>query len=255
MHHTRLLTPYELTQLNRYAPNLDRELIPAEIPIEYVTGKVEFCGAVFSVTKESLIPRVETEELVSLATKELQTLLDTRRERPLAVTDIGTGCGAVILSLIHNLKPSQLTAVSFLATDVSATALEVAKKNAAELAPPACDLTFLVSDLCESFPSDFCADLLIANLPYIPTGRLPYLDKSVTAYEPEVALDGGEDGLKLIRKAITQLESFTRLGSVIWLEVDYTHTEDEFISFSREWSVRSVLDSFTRNRFIRLERR
>lgn len=251
----RILTPYERTQLARYLGTSDQTNIPPDIPIEYLTGKVEFCELVFAITPTALIPRIETEELVRRAETELRALLAASDEnKKLVVADIGTGCGAVITTVAHTFlkKSSQ---VRWLASDVSPTAVALAEQNARVILGKQHSIKFFVSDLLEDYPTDLTFDLLVANLPYIPHDRIAFLDKSVNAHEPHLALDGGADGLTLINAFLRQATARTRAHGVILLEIDYTHSADDFNAFRHDWLIRVETDTFTRNRFARLERR
>lgn len=251
----RQLTPYERTQLARYFTLASVDDIPENIPIEYVTGKVEFCELVFSITPEALIPRIETEELVNRAEKELLALLaQTDAQQNLVVADVGTGCGAVIVTLASRFA-DQSNRITWLASDVSETALELARRNAADLLQKENAIDFFVSDLLADYPFDLQFDLFIANLPYIPHDRIAFLDKSVGDHEPHLALDGGPDGLRLIHAFLRQATTRVRQRGVVLLEIDYTHTADDFNQFRPDWNIRVDTDSFTRNRFARLERK
>lgn len=251
----RILTPYERTQLARYAPSHPPADIPLDIPIEYITGKIEFCELVFSVNPEGLIPRIETEELVNRSRTELARLLaEHDQTKLLNVADVGTGCGAVVVTLAHAFKEAA-ERVRYLASDISPTALALARKNAIDILGADHTVEIFVSDLLSEFPADIQFDLLIANLPYIPHDRIAFLDKSVNAHEPHLALDGGVDGLQLIHAFLRQATARTASGGVILLEIDYTHTADDFNEYRSNWSIRVDTDSFTRNRFARLERK
>lgn len=251
----RILTPYERTQLSRYAQSVDSRSLPPDIPIEYITGKVEFCDLVFSISPDALIPRIETEELVHRARKELALLLkEVHAEATLVVADVGTGCGAVIITLASTFQQYS-SQVRYLASDISSEALVLAQKNAKDILSEAQVIEFFSSDLLTDYPSDLKFDLLIANLPYIPHDRIAFLDSSVNAYEPHLALDGGTDGLMLIKAFLRQATARMRAKGVIFLEIDYTHTAADFNEFRKDWLISVDTDSSTRNRFARLERK
>lgn len=251
----RRLTPYERTQLARYGSLETADAVPADIPIEYVTGKVEFSSQVFDITPAALIPRLETEELVRLAAQELKHLLATRLvSTPLIVADVGTGCGAIIISLASQFTKARVP-IHWYASEISPEALELAQRNAQTLLGTEPEIQWLQSDLLASYPAELKLDLLVANLPYIPHERIAYLDASVRQFEPHTALDGGPDGLTLIKNFIQQATTRTTPGSVILLEIDYTHTATDFSEFGPDWLVSVHTDSLTRNRFARLERR
>ncbi|MBP7875817.1 peptide chain release factor N(5)-glutamine methyltransferase [Candidatus Woesebacteria bacterium] len=252
---TRILTPYERTQLARYLGSSAVTAIPLDIPIEYVTGKVEFCSLVFSITPDALIPRIETEELVHRAERELLLLLaESEPGQRLVVADVGTGCGAVIVTLAHLFR-ERTDRIHWLASDLSPEATALAEQNAIDILGAQQPIDFFVSDLQRQYPKGLKYDLLIANLPYIPHDRIVFLDKSVHEHEPHLALDGGADGLTLIHDFLTEAKTLVQTKGVILLEIDYTHTADEFNRYRDDWLIRVETDSFTRNRFARLERK
>lgn len=259
----RILTPTEKTHLARYAPDALHTIhLYDEKPVEYISGVAEFCGLLFTVTPDVLIPRLETEELVALALAEIQSISNST-DRPIAICEIGTGCGAAAIAIADKLQTSvrQLAdKFQIVASDVSEKAVAVAKQNAEILLRSHTPLTthhlqILVSDLFSEFPSNQPFDVIIANLPYIPSDRIDHLDSSVKDYEPHLALDGGAEGLTLIKTMINQAKNFTHSGSIILLEVDYTHTAVEFDEFLQDWEIETVIDQFYRQRFVKLIRR
>jgi release factor glutamine methyltransferase len=157
----------------------------------YVLGHWEFFGLDFDITSDVLIPRPETELLVEKAIAWLNEHPDKR-----SVADVGTGSGAIAISLATNM-----TNLKLLATDISPKALAVAKRNARKHDVED-RIKFIECDLLPSSTTNHQTtfDLICANLPYIPTQTLHTL--SVYGREPTLALDGGRDGLDLIRKLI-----------------------------------------------------
>jgi len=162
-------------------------------PVEYLLGGTTFAGHRIALTPDVLIPRPETEILLEEAVKLIEP-------EGLPVLDAGTGSG--ILALLLAKKFPQL---EIIATDISPAALAVARRNA----EGAGKIRFLESDLMEnpSLPERF--QMIIANLPYIPTGQIDGLMREVR-HEPRLALDGGADGLDLIRRLIAQSAGRTR---------------------------------------------
>lgn len=248
----RVLTPYERTQLARYGHTIPLENI-GEQPIEYVTGKIEFDQLVLSISPDALIPRMETEELVRLATEELaQRETADASDQSLTIADIGTGCGAVIVSLAHHLAAAHPN-WRWLGSDCEAPAVALAKRNEHKILSKEI-IEWYVGDLLAPLPSNSRFDLLIANLPYIPTQRIPFLDASVNQYEPIVALDGGPQGLTLINRLLESASDRLNPSGVILLEIDYTHTPADFAQFADRYHIQVITDSNTRNRFARLSR-
>jgi release factor glutamine methyltransferase len=183
---------------------LDGEALP------YVLGEWEFYGHRFILTPDVLIPRPETEMLVELAIK---YLLQTPGDPFIA--DIGTGSGCIGLSILIDVKNAKLLAV-----DISSRALAVTRRNAAHYQLER-RILCVQSDLLK--PISGCFDLICANLPYIPTGRLK--DLEVSKREPLLALDGGSDGLQLINILLKQAQYRLKPGGILLLEVDQFHAE------------------------------
>jgi release factor glutamine methyltransferase len=162
-------------------------------PLEYVLGVTTFAGHRIAVTPDVLIPRPETEILLEEAIKRIDPA-------GAPVLDVGTGTGILALALARKFPELEIVAV-----DVSPAALAVAQKNAEGLGK----IRFLESDLMENpaLPERF--QMIVANLPYIPTGQIDQLQREVRR-EPRLALDGGADGLDLVRRLITQSAGRTR---------------------------------------------
>jgi release factor glutamine methyltransferase len=152
-------------------------------PSAYITGHREFYGLDFRVDRNVLIPRPETELLVELAIKLAQ-------EHPiLKIADIGTGCGAITISLAINLPQATVYAI-----DISVAALEMARYNCARYGV-ADGVVLLQGDLLE--PLDETVDMIVANLPYVREADIP--QRGSLSYEPALALNGGKDGLEKIK--------------------------------------------------------
>ena len=182
-------------------------------PFPYVLGHWEFFGLDLEVTPDVLIPRPETELMVEKAITWL-------RESPLrrTVADVGTGSGAIAVAIAANVPDAKI-----LATDISAEALQVAERNAKKLHVDS-QVEFVECDLLPAKPDLFTTeqhlDLLCANLPYIPRETLYTLP--VYGREPTTALDGGEDGLTLIRKLLNIAPGWLAPNSMILLEIEAT---------------------------------
>ncbi len=189
----------------RYAANVARRA--QHEPLAYILGHQEFYGLDLLVDRRVLIPRHETETLIELA---LHAARRSAVGSPVII-DVGAGSGAIALTLAQQLPHAQLVA-----TDISPDALAVARLNAARL-----DLQtrvdFVQSDLLERIDGAF--DLLVANLPYIPSRRFAELPREVRAFEPRVALDGGADGLAVLRRLLAKLEARAARGAIALLEI------------------------------------
>lgn len=199
-------------------------------PKQYIQGWVEFYKLKFKLTPDVLIPRPETELLVDEVFHYLRTL-KTANSRLITILDIGTGAGNIAISLAKNLASYFLSGnVDIIATDISTKALNVARKNAS-LHEVLQRITFIKGDLLSNFslPPTNPNLIIVTNLPYIPSARIPYLDSSVKDFEPILALDGGADGFDLYRKLFQQIKSFEgeqgwKLKLII-CEIDYTHKD------------------------------
>ena len=170
-------------------------------PLQHILGSQEFCGLDFEVTPDVLIPRHDTELLVSEAA--------ARRPDAGSVLDIGTGSGCIAVSLQKRFPLASVTA-----TDISEAALAVARRNAARHAAP---VEFLPGSLFAPVAGR-SFDLIVSNPPYIPTADIETLDMEVRDYDPRGALDGGNDGLHIYRLLIP--ESVEHLNPGGWLLVE-----------------------------------
>ncbi len=173
-------------------------------PLAYILGHREFYGLDFVVDRRVLIPRHETELLVEIA------LERARRMAWPVIVDVGTGSGAIALSLARHLTDARI-----FATDLSCDALAVARINASRLNLDR--VQFLADDLLTLVEEPF--ELLVANLPYIPSTRYGQLAREVRDYEPRLALDGGFDGLAVMRRLSAQLKQRARPGSKVLFEI------------------------------------
>lgn len=175
------------------------------IPLPYILGAWEFYQLSFSITADTLIPRPETEGLVDKAVKWLQDHPGRR-----TCLDLGTGSGCIAVTLAVKIPD-----LNVLATDRSYLATLVARKNAQDHKTGG-RINFLAASLLTGFQTT--VDLLIANLPYIPTEKL----KTLRVYntEPRLALDGGTDGLSSIRGVLEKAPGIMNPGGLILLEID-----------------------------------
>jgi release factor glutamine methyltransferase len=174
-------------------------------PIAYLLGTAGFVGREFEVNPDVLIPRPETEHMVEAALADLRSRPADRRR----VVDIGTGSGAIAITIAADGEGANVSA-----TDISEAALAIARRNAARFGV---QIEFIAGDLAAPLIDRPPFDIVIANLPYVPTEEVPVAPNSVS-YEPRVAVDGGADGLTLYRRLLKDAARITRAGSLVLLE-------------------------------------
>lgn len=219
-------------------------------PVEYITGMAQFLDREFVVTGDTLIPRIETEELVNLVTldaKHFSRILN----RPLTILDVGTGSGCIGLSLLMNLEMLQ---PKLYLLDISPAALEVAKTNLKRLITKSNQplVKLIESDLITRLADSVTPDIVVANLPYLSSDSMDNLDESVSKCEPHQALSGGgTKGLGLVHQLLEQLSLMPQPPLSIWLEIDEFVTHDDLHTPSIYHS-RLLIDSFGKIRFAHL---
>ncbi len=196
-------------ELNRQQEVAFRYLVKRRLngePTAYITGHREFYSLDFYVNADVLIPRPETELLV-----EKTIALAQKRTAPV-IADIGTGCGAIAITLSRSLPQ-----VSIYATDISVATLEVARLNCLRhgVADRIC---LLCGDMLEPLPE--AVDFIVANLPYVKKAEM-----AASSFEPAPALDGGTDGLREIRRLCHQAKGKLRPGGSLLIEIGYGQKE------------------------------
>lgn len=204
------------------AAELDTLVVRAEQgePVQYIIGHVDFRGLEICCDSRALIPRPETELLVEEVLQassgfKFQALSFFR------IADVCTGTGCAGLALARELPNAGVTAI-----DLSPEALSLAKENAQRLG-----LTdrfqCLENDLLDGF-EERSLDFVVSNPPYIPSNALETLDASVRGFEPRLALDGGEEGLDLIRSLVEQVAQALKPGGGLFLEIGYDQGDAVF---------------------------
>ncbi|SEM91885.1 release factor glutamine methyltransferase [Paenisporosarcina quisquiliarum] len=179
-------------------------------PFQYITGQETFYGRDFLVNEHVLIPRPETEELIEEVKKRVARLFE--EHKTLKIADIGTGSGAIALTVKKEISSAEVTA-----TDISTEALVVAKKNAEHLEAK---VEFKQGDLIAPI-ADQKWDIILSNPPYIGSHEAESLSDTVIDYEPHLALFAAEDGLQLYRKMTEQLPGIMNAPSFIGFEIGY----------------------------------
>ncbi|HWO94376.1 MAG TPA: peptide chain release factor N(5)-glutamine methyltransferase [Dehalococcoidia bacterium] len=186
---------------------LNRRL--AHEPLAYITGSREFYGLDFHVTPAALIPRPETEMLVEATLARLSAM---RTEAgPAHAIDVGSGCGAVAIAVAANRPGARV-----LATDVSAPALLLTQENASRHGVAA-RIDLLETDLLRGVRGQIA--VIAANPPYVRSDEWERLPAEIREHEPRVALDGGPDGLEVIRRLLSQAQPLIEAGAALYAEI------------------------------------
>jgi release factor glutamine methyltransferase len=181
-------------------------------PLPYILGVWEFFSMEFEVSPDVLIPRPETELLVERALSWLRKPGEHRGNQK--VLDVGTGSGCIPIAMAVNS-----TGITLTATDISPAALKMARKNAERMGVSD-RITFIEADLFPNLPTPDRYSLITANLPYIPTKTLRMLP--VYGHEPSLALDGGSDGLVIIRLFLEKTPGWLLPGGLVLVEIEAT---------------------------------
>ena len=202
-------------------------------PIAYILEEKEFWSKKFKVNEKTLIPRPETELLVN-------KLLEIFIEKKISILDIGTGSGCIILSLLYELKNS--TGVGI---DVSKGAISIAKINGERLNLQN-RVKFINQSLSNVTHKKF--DLIVSNPPYIKKNDIKNLSVDVRKYEPRIALDGGNDGLDLIKKVIYKSKDILKIKGTLALEIGNEQIKKvSKILFDNKYRIKHVLNDYKNN--------
>jgi release factor glutamine methyltransferase len=182
-------------------------------PLAYILKQKEFWSKIFYVNRSTLIPRPETELLC-------ESIIKTLKNRTPYILDVGTGTGCILLSILSELKKARGVGI-----DISKKAIEVAKKNSRNL-----DLNKRAKFFSKSFNDiyGYKFDLIVSNPPYIRTCDIKNLSDDVRKFEPKIALDGGKDGLDVIKKVIYKTK--TILKKLGWLALEIGHGQHRKVS-------------------------
>jgi len=211
-------------------------------PWEYIKGYIEFCGNNFKVNNQTLIPRVETEQLVYETLKILERDNDIKN-----ILDVGTGTGCIPISISKKLSNKY----SFIATDLSRNALNIAKVNESNILNKKnikWIKTNLISGIKITSPT-----LITTNLPYIPSKQYQKLDKSVKDFEPRMALEGGQKGYELYEELFNQINKKKVNVKYLILETEssiFSETLQLTKEYFRDAKIESQKDIYDRKRFI-----
>lgn len=205
----------------RYIAAIDKYLIDG-IPVQHILGYSYFYGYKMIVNKEVLIPRPETEELVGYVLQKYDDVFDGEK---VDVVDVGTGSGAMAVTLVKE-EPN----MKMYATDISETALEVAKENAKN---NEAEVTFYLGDMLEPLiERNLKFDILVSNPPYIPEDE--YVESIVKDNEPHVALFGGVDGMYFYDIILSNASKILKEKNIIAFEHSYNKGE-QMIALSKKY--------------------
>lgn len=207
--YVRFDQPLSENERNRF-----REMVKRRIqrePVAYITGRKDFWKITLAVSPDVLIPRPETEILVETA---LETMPEAS-EMPLCILDMGTGSGAIVISLAHSLPGPR-----YFASDISPSALRIACGNAV-LNNVSDRIVFFSARWFDAVSSLFAFDMIVSNPPYIPSAQVPYLAPEISHYEPAQALDGDKDGLRDISILVSRAHEFLTPGGVLLMEIGH----------------------------------
>ena len=186
-------------------------------PLQYVLGEWDFRTLTLKCDRRALIPRPETEGLVSLV---LEWLRGSGRPGAPLVVDVGTGTGAIVLSLAKEYVGE----ATFLGTDVSEDAVALARENA-ERCLLADRVGFAVMDGLDDFDEPQCMDAIVSNPPYIESAVVDTLDPRVRDFEPRLALDGGATGLDFYDRYLADALNLLKVGGAVFFEIGDTQGE------------------------------
>ena len=202
-------------------------------PIAYILKEKEFWSKKFTINKHTLIPRPETELLVD-------KLIKIYENKKISVLDIGTGSGCILISLLDSMKQSRGVGI-----DISRKAILIAKKNAKKFRLLN-RIKFLNKSVDSVFHKKF--DLIVSNPPYIETKKIKNLSEDIKRYEPIMALDGGNDGLDLIKKVIYKSKYILKIQGMLALEIGNEQIKKvSKILFDNNFRIKQVIKDYKNN--------
>ncbi|HAL62959.1 MAG TPA: peptide chain release factor N(5)-glutamine methyltransferase [Clostridiales bacterium] len=218
------------------ALNLLKRRISGE-PLQYILGTQEFMSLPFFVTKDTLIPRQDTETLVEF-------LLSETEDLPLLLLDIGTGTGCIPISLAHFKKKFRCLGI-----DISEKALSLAKKNADNLGVSE-RVNFEILDILSQIPNAKY-DVIVSNPPYIKSTDIDTLEPEVRLYEPHLALDGGADGLTFYRRICDIAPKILKNGGLLAFEIGFDQKDNVYSLMKNDFKdIKVIKDLCGNNRVV-----
>ncbi|MAR14584.1 MAG: protein-(glutamine-N5) methyltransferase, release factor-specific [Chloroflexi bacterium] len=208
--HTNIGANISISQQEQIQQLVNRRI--AHEPLAYILGFREFFGNSFIVNDSVLIPRQETECLVEIIIE----YLNNKSIKNPTVLDVGCGSGIIGASILQNIPNINLVSI-----DISTNAAKIAYENIESITKDR-NFNVCIGDLVKAIKGPI--DLIAANLPYIPTERIPKLQKEIVLYEPKTALDGGIQGIEVITRLINQSTRILKPSGAIFLEIDPEQT-------------------------------
>jgi release factor glutamine methyltransferase len=206
------------------------------LPLQYLTQKTEFWSISLKVDERALIPRPETELII-------EEVVRLKKTAKLTIVDVGTGCGNIALALAHELAKAKI-----FATDISASALELAQENARQLGLKE-RVSFLLGDLLtplEERDIKGKVDFIVSNLPYVEPHEIEKLQPEIRLYEPRVALVSPEAELGIYRRLIEGAEGYLKKGGYLIIEFgigQLSQLQDIFKNY-KNWKIEAVKEDF-----------
>jgi len=204
----KAFSEYELNkkQMLKFSEFIERR--SRHEPVAYILGYKEFFGLKLKMDERSMIPRHDTEDLVNEVIKYTKSL----KAKEIKIVDVGTGSGNIAISLAIAIPNAKIYAV-----EKDKDALTLAKENIA---------TYKLDKRIKLFQGDLLTplkdkiDIIVANLPYVPSSKIKDLQPEISKWEPRTALDGGTDGMKLYRKLFKQTKNLLKPGGILFCEID-----------------------------------
>ncbi|MCK5313315.1 MAG: peptide chain release factor N(5)-glutamine methyltransferase [Desulfobacteraceae bacterium] len=213
LQHDRPLNKDELTSYKRLIKRrINRE------PVAYITGRKGFWNSDFLTPPDVLIPRPDTETLVETALTFLQTT-DTANALPKRILELGAGSGAIIISLADSQSEN-----IYFANDLSSEAIKAVKANSKQILENI-EINLFQASWFDAIKKGPFFDIVISNPPYIKAKDIETLEEEIKSYEPRIALDGGQDGLKCLNEIIMNCSDYLLPGGTLLLEMGFDQKE------------------------------
>jgi len=238
--------PLDKTELSGFKGLIKKRI--QNQPVAYIIGEKGFFESDFLVTRDVLIPRPDTEIIVEQAIEILRK--DSNHNHKRKILELGTGSGAIIISLAKEISYN-----SYFASDFSIAAIDIAKKNAERIANN--KISFFCSNWFSAIKSTAQFDLILSNPPYVPSKDIAKLQPEIRKFEPMMALDGGDDGLDSYRTILQNAHSHLVPGGIILLEIGFDQ-KDGVINivnkFAQYQSVEFIKDLAGHNRVVLIKK-